>query len=295
MGVINDVYFALTKPFTALGNARFGTKLLRTGISAEARIDGIKTTRTESTSNQRVWIFAVTVRPGAADEFRAGFQQNLPGGHARQRVHLGLVIPVRHDESRRKAVIDWPGMLASWGKATGFDTPDGWRPVAAVPADGIEDHTQRPPRGTRADATVVSVTPRPTAFGSYDLRPDVVLALPDGRQLRVEKLEPPDYAFYLLAPGVVLPVGVRDGDRVEVDWVAAAQGYARTPPAATFDFATGPSRRRLGRRARRDGPPRGHLFRGRRARRGRVGGVRAQQSRGRVDSAALGSRGSARG
>ena len=68
MGVIdgiNRTYFAVTKPFNALGNARLGTKLLRSGIEATARIDGIKTTRTESTSNQRVWIFAVTVRPGS--------------------------------------------------------------------------------------------------------------------------------------------------------------------------------------------------------------------------------------
>jgi hypothetical protein len=239
MGVINDVYFALTKPFDALTNARFGTKLLRTGVEATARIDGIKTTRTESTSDQRVWIFALTVRPGAADEFRAGLQQNLLGG-GRDRVHLGSTVPVRHDDARRKVVIDWPAMQAAWGIRAAFDTPDGWRPVARVPADGVEDHTQSPPRGSRCDATIVAVTPHPSAFGGYDVRPDVTLRLADGRELRVEKVDPPEYAFYLLAPGNVLPVGVRDGERVDFDWVAAAEAYARTPPAAEFDFANDP-------------------------------------------------------
>jgi hypothetical protein len=239
MGVIdaiNKVYFAATKPFDAVGNARFGTKLIRTGVEATARIDGIKTTHSESTSSQWVYILAVTVRPGAADEFRAGFQQEFPG--PRERLHLGSVVPVRHDEARKRVVVEWPALRNQWGSPTSFDTPDGWRPVAQVPRDGIDDWSQKPPKGERHDATIVAVS-FAGLFGGTDARPSLVLQLPDGRQVSRDRIDVPDYAFYLCAVGNVLPVGV-NGDKVEFDWAAAADAYAKTPPRATFDYDADP-------------------------------------------------------
>jgi hypothetical protein len=244
MGVIdavNDVYFAVTRPFDRLTTARFGTKLIRTGIEATARVEGIRTTHSEATSNQWVWIFAVTVNPGAADSFRAGFKQSLNG--PRDRIHLGSEVLVRHDERRRRVVIDWPTMRRRWGIDTPWDTPDGWRPVRDLPPIGIDDHSQKPPKGAPFTALITAVGFSPTPFGGVDVRPDIALRLPDGRDLVGRRVEVPEYAFYLLAPGNSLPVGV-DGDKVRFDWVAAANDAVRNAPRATFDYANDPRRRR---------------------------------------------------
>ena len=78
--LLNQAYFTATRPFDRLTNARLGTRLMRGGTEARGRIDGIKTTQSEASSNQWIWVFSVTVRPGSADSFRVAFQQNLMAG-----------------------------------------------------------------------------------------------------------------------------------------------------------------------------------------------------------------------
>jgi len=148
--LLNQAYFTATRPFDRLSNARLGTRLMRGGTEARGRIDGIKTTRSEASSNQWIWVFSVTVRPGSADPFSVAFQQNLIGGQ-RQRLYPGAEVRIRHDERRRRALIDWPAMLAGWGHPTNFDTPDSWRPVtstsrAASPTTARSASRASPPR-----------------------------------------------------------------------------------------------------------------------------------------------------
>ena len=79
---------------------------------------------------------------------------------------------------------------------------------------GIDDHRMRgghqrklekgartDRRGHRAQAS------RGAMFGMLDARWDLTLRLTgDGRELTMTKVEPPDYAFHLLAPGAAIPV-----------------------------------------------------------------------------------------
>jgi hypothetical protein len=225
MGVIdaiNSVYFAVTRPFDRLWMLRYGTKLIRTGTEATARIDGIKTTHSEESSSQWVWQVAVTVNAGAADQFRAGFRQQFPG--PRERLHLGMVVPVRYRKTR--VIVEWPRLRREWGVDTPWDTPDGWRSLRRPPADGVDDWSQKPPKGEPFDATIVAAT-----IDGADLRPNLVLQLPDGRQVQRRRVDVPDYAAHLCVAGNVLPIALK-GDKVGFDWVAAANGYARSAAAA---------------------------------------------------------------
>jgi hypothetical protein len=220
MGVIdaiNESYFKVTGPFDRLWMLRYGTKLIRTGTEGTARIDGIQTTHTEEASDQWVWQVAVTVNPGAPGEFRAGFRQQFPG--PRERLHLGMVVPVRYRKNR--VIVEWPRLRREWGVDTPWDTPDGWRALRTPPEDGVDDWSQKPPKGDRFDATIVSA-----GFDGDDIRPNLVLELPDGRHVERRRVDVPDYAAYLCTAGIVLPVAV-NGDKVGFDWVLAANGYAR--------------------------------------------------------------------
>ena len=227
--LLNRAYFTATRPFDRLNSARLGTRLMRGGTEARGRIEGIKTTRSEASSNQWIWVFSVTVRPGSADPFRVAFQQNLIGGQ-RQRLHPGAEVRIRHDERRRRALIDWPAMLAAWGHPTSFDTPDSWRPVYRQVPDGITDHSQKRLKGELTEATIADV-----AFETVDVRPSLSVALADGSEHVVRRLDIPEYAFFLLAEGNRIPAAV-SGRRLRFDWPGACNAAIATPPRATLDF-----------------------------------------------------------
>ncbi len=233
MGLVNEIYFKLSAPFDRLTSARVGTKLMRTGTQSPGRLDGVKGTRSETTGNQDIWVWRVTVRPAAGQPFEATFQQNLD--RERRRLHLGCELLLRHDARARRVVIDWPAMRTGWGLPASFDKPGSWRPVLGKVETGIDDHRMRGghrrklEKGVRTTADVISATRAQGAFGMLDERWDVTLRLTsDGHELTLKKVEPPDYGFHLLGPGAVIPVALdpKRPDRVTIDWVAGASDPA---------------------------------------------------------------------
>lgn len=239
MSLINEVYFKLSAPFDRLNAARLGTRLLHKGTQSPARLDGIKATHSEATGIQDVWVWRVTVRPAGGEPFVATFQQNLDP--ERRRLYLGCELLVRHDTRGRRAAIDWPAMRTRWGLDSPFDKPDRWRPVLSKVDDGIDDHRMRGghrrklEKGTRTEAEVVRAQGATGMFGMRDERWDFALRLAgDGRELTLTKVEPPDYAFHLIAPGTSIPVAVdpKRPDRVTVDWVGGASDPSRLAGAA---------------------------------------------------------------
>jgi hypothetical protein len=225
---LNAVERALTAPYYRLMTARLGTRLMHTGAQSTATVDGIKATHSDIGGLQDMWLFALTVRPRGGERFRAGCKQHLTPLSARGRVHLGMELPVRHKGHR--VVIDWPAMLRGWGIDPIADTPDGWRPLGKPPADGIDDHRMRGghrrrlERGRRTQAEVIACEHAMGMMGR-DERWNVRLRLvDDGRELTLEKVEPPDYAVHMIGLGARIPVAVDPDrpERVTVDWVAGS-------------------------------------------------------------------------
>ena len=233
MSVLNEIYFKLSAPFDRLNSARLGTKLMRGGSQSPGRLDGIKGTHSETTGNQDIWVWRVTVRPVGGEPFEATFQQNLDP--ERRRLHLGCELLLRHDDRGRRVVIDWPAMRTRWGLPVPFDKPGNWRPVLGRVEVGIDDHRMRGghrrklEKGVRTAAEVVTARRAQGAFGMLDARWDVTLRLAEeGRELTMSKVEPPDYGFHLIGPGAVIPVAVdpKRPDRVAIDWLTGASDPA---------------------------------------------------------------------
>jgi len=208
--------------------ARQGERLLRNGTRSRGRIVGIRVRYAgDSDSATLRYEFAVDVTPSAGERFRAGIRQRLQHG---DRVRLGQEILVRHDDRHRKAIIDWPEMLRQWG-LEGADVHEmGWRTLRHPPEEGIDDTTLRKRKGEHADAEIVSATRLEGLFG---LSENFEIVLRAGtRQLVAKREYVPIYARHLVDPGVIVPVAI-DGDRVRVDWPAAAEARpgSSAPPA----------------------------------------------------------------
>jgi len=208
--------------------ARQGARLLRNGTRSHGRIVGIRVRTTgDSDSHTTRYEFAVDVTPAAGGPFRAGIRQRLQHG---DRVRLGQQVPVRHDEKRRRAIIDWAEMLRGWGLDSADVHEMGWKPLGKPPEEGIDDNTLPKLKGERADARIVSVTRMEGLFGTsqnFHIELDA-----GGRQLLAKREYVPIYARHLLEPDLPLPVAIH-GDRVHVDWPAAAEARpgSTAPPA----------------------------------------------------------------
>ena len=239
--------FTLFDYWGDFGIGRRGRKLLARGEASTATITGIKVSRSgdsEVGSNSYQYIYALDVRSGTGVR-RLTCRQNL--SPQRKLVHLGSTVQVRHRKDR--VIIDWEATLASLGHPTDHAASvAGWKPLKPRKApDGVEDHEQNGPRrrigqGKPATATVLRVNQLGAGpFGGTieNVDVDVQLRFTDGepRQGLLRKIIPPDYGAYLLSVGTVLPVGVdKGGERITVDWIAAANGETSTdtaPPVPT--------------------------------------------------------------
>jgi hypothetical protein len=208
--------------------ARQGARLLKNGTRSRGRIVGIRVRTTgDSDAHTTRYEFAVDVTPSPGSPFRAGIRQHLQHG---DRVRLGQEVPVRHDEKRRRAIIDWPELLRGWRLESADVHEMGWKPLGKPPQEGIDDNTLPKLKGERADARIVSVTRVETVFGpsqSFRIELDA-----GGRHLLAKREYVPIYARHLLEPELPLPVAI-NGDRVHVDWPKAAEARpgSTAPPA----------------------------------------------------------------
>ncbi len=236
----------------SFGIGRRGRKLLKRGEEATATIAGIKVTKTgsdDSGSNSNHYAYALDVMTGAGAPVRMGCRQNLTP--VRKLVHVGSQVVVKHRNGR--VIIDWTKTLdrLSYDHQGMADCPDWWKPLSGgkIPAAGVADHEQNRDRrriggATPATATVLRINALGGGLfggGIENVDVDVELKFKDGtsRQSLLRKAIAPDYAHYLLKVGTVLPVGVdQNGERITVDWVAAANGETSTdsaPAAPTRD------------------------------------------------------------
>jgi hypothetical protein len=211
--------------------ARQGARLLRNGTRSRGRIVGIRVRYTgDSDSATLRYEYAVDVTPSAGERFRIGVRQRLQHG---DRVRLGQEVLVRHNDRHSKAIIDWPEMLRQWGLDGAEVHEMGWRTLRHPPDEGIDDTTLRKLKGERTDAEIVRAARLEGLFG---LSENFEIVLRAGtRQVLAKREYVPIYARHLVDPGVTVPVAI-DGDRVRVDWSAAAEarpGSAEPPaPAA---------------------------------------------------------------
>ena len=228
-----------------------GRRLLERGEQSRAVIAGIKVTRTGSDgdgSNTRHYAYALDVREPHGQPVRLGCRQLITP--SREAVHVGSEVVVRR--RRRKVIIDWAATLDGMGIEHGdlANSADFWKPLRKPPPAGVSDVEQngdrrRIARARAARATVLRIVALDSMFGMIqNVDVDVQLTFTDDgstRQGLLRRVVPPDYAAFLLAVGTVLPVGVdKDGERITVDWVAAANGGTSVdpaPPAATRDPA----------------------------------------------------------
>ncbi len=216
-------------------NKRLGSKLLREGSSADARIVGIRVTPntgTDSMGSSLRWEFALEVQTEDLGSFRAGCRQQLLP-HL-DRAGLGETVRVRYDPERR-VIIDWPATLEGWGlKGDGTEPTGDYKSLSEPPADGIEDTRFESDRkalrkGQPAKAEVLGARQSqsalgPTANKDVDLR--VELPSGDRHEVTLARLEVPEHAGDLLREGSVLPVvvDVDRPDKVTIDWAAALAG-----------------------------------------------------------------------
>jgi hypothetical protein len=234
----------------SFGVGKRGRKLLRRGEEATATIVGIKVTNTgsdDSGSNSRHYAYALDVKSGISGPVRMGCRQNLTP--ARRLLHIGSQVIVKHRKGR--VIIDWTKTLDGLGVDHGgrADCPEWWKPLKGrkIPPAGVEDKEQNGNRrriagATPARATILRVNDLSSGvlgMGLQNVDVDVQLTFADGksRQALLRRIVAPDYAYFLLKVGTVLPVGVdKGGERITVDWVAAANGDISTdsaPPQAT--------------------------------------------------------------
>lgn len=227
----------------SFGVGRRGRKLLDRGEAATATITGIRVSHTGTDSdgvNCQDYVYALDVRTGTGVRRLACRQRLTPH---RELVHLGSQVHVRVDRDR--VIIDWEATLDDLGQDSHLGESAGfWKPLdpSKAPADGVVDFEQNGAQklirqGQPATATVLRINElRSELFGMAleNVDVDVQVVANDGstRQALVRKVIPPDYAHHLLRVGSVVPVGVdRGGERITIDWVAAASGEARIDPS----------------------------------------------------------------
>jgi hypothetical protein len=210
MGIIGDAVDSVLQglsPFDGPGRAqRRGTRIAQEGQRATGRLVGMKVRRDAEMAE--TWQWAIEVRSGTAIR-RAGCVQAEPPA-ARSILRLGMDVDLR---------LDGDDIVLDWDPAG----PGGWRPSKPV-ADGIDDVRSRKVEGERRDVKLLGWRERRFG-GMLTEEVDLRLALGTGEEDRWHKAWVPAWAGHLLAPGVVLPVGVRDGDRVVVDWLAAIERH----------------------------------------------------------------------
>ena len=229
--LLNRIYYkwaSLTSLEWTRWNARRARRLLNEGRQGRGRIVGIRVRHGgNSDASDTKYEWAVDVTPSAGESYRAGFRQHLQ--HA-DRARLNMEVPVRHDD-RRRTIIDWPAMLKTWGLDSADVHEMGWKQLRSTPDEGIDDKTIRTVKGERTHATLVDVD-RYELFGMTTDNFNLVLRA-GGRDLLAKREYVPVYARHLVEPGTELPVGI-DGDKVRVDWTAAATGQpgSALPPAA---------------------------------------------------------------
>ncbi len=197
-------------------------RLIGEGERATARIAGIDRHLEGGTTVQAIALEF----PNAAGIVRAGVRETTARG--RERLRLGLQVPVRCDETR--AVVDWPLLWATWDLKPGMVAA---RLLRSAPDDGVRERALDASAQTLLDggvparAAIVSVEHvvihgMPTE--NFDLRLRLTAPGAGPEEILVDRDEIPFYAQWLAAPGAEVPIAVSPDDPSlgAVDWAAAA-------------------------------------------------------------------------
>lgn len=197
-------------------------KLIEQGERATARIVGVDRFLDDDVTAQTLALEVSTL----SGTVRAGVRDTTIRG--RERLRLGLQVPVRHDGER--AALDWPLLWQTWDLEPGVTAV---RVARSAPDDGVRDRAldaralKLLKRGTPARAVIVSVEPV-RVMGMATENFDVRLRTDGSGELLIKRDEIPFYARWLAAPGAEVPIAVAadDPSRAAVDWARAAQEHA---------------------------------------------------------------------
>lgn len=205
---------------------RAADALIEQGERATARIVGIDRFLEADATAQELALEVATV----GGTLRVGVRDTTIRG--RERLRLGLHVPVRHDDER--AALDWPLLWDTWGLEPGVTAV---RLLRKAPDDGVRDRAldaralKLLKRGDAARAVIVAVEHvhmlgMPTENFDVRLRRDGGGSGP--AELLIKRDEIPFYARWLAAPGTEVPIAVASDDpaRAAVDWAQAAVDHA---------------------------------------------------------------------